>query len=232
MAYSGRCFMSSVLAGRDANRGDCAQSCRWDYRVEHFRLEEGKRPGEYIPVEADGRFTTILSSRDLNLFDHLQELADAGVDAVKIEGRMKSAYYVAAVTRSYRAALNGTADLNEHRQELFRISHRQYTTGFLLGDQGVHQPNSSESPQEYRLMGIVGERDRHGWQVTVKNTIRRGQALEYLPTDPAGPVFIADSDFELYDLQGNPVDHITNARHGIISTVAPLEPGMVIRAVR
>ncbi|MFW5696086.1 MAG: peptidase U32 family protein, partial [Alkalispirochaeta sp.] len=106
MAYSGRCVMSDVMAGRSANRGDCAQSCRWKYSVEHYRLEEEQRPGEYIPVETDGRFTTILSSRDLMLFDHVAELMSAGVDAAKIEGRMKSSLYTAAVTRSYRAAID------------------------------------------------------------------------------------------------------------------------------
>ncbi|HBC91532.1 MAG TPA: peptidase U32, partial [Pelotomaculum sp.] len=101
IAYSGRCLLSNYLTGRDANRGDCAQSCRWQYAL----LEE-KRPGEFIPVEEDTRGTYILSSRDLCLIEHIPELIEAGVKSFKIEGRMKSANYVAGVVKAYRAALD------------------------------------------------------------------------------------------------------------------------------
>ena len=289
MAYSGRCLLSNALAGRDANRGDCAQSCRWRYRI-----EEEKRPGEYIEVETDGRYSTFLSARDLNLFDHIPALVEAGVDAVKIEGRMKSSYYVAAVTRSYRAAIDAavanaasndamsagrrsihatsgdrtsvgvqaihatSADTTPdapalpaaHREELFRISHREYTTGFLMGDRSVHLPSRGDTPNAYRLMGIIetspsadaGTSPRGSvpagflpagfLPVTVKNTIRRDMSIEYLPPDPAQPPAIADDAFELRDTRGVPVDRITNAYHGFIRPSVPVKPGTIIRARR
>jgi putative protease len=242
MAYSGRCFMSNYLTGRGANQGDCAQSCRWNYHVEHFRLEEEKRPGEWIPVEADGRFLSVLSSRDLNLFDHIPALIEAGVDSVKIEGRMKSAYYVAAVTRSYRAAIDAAPAQPDgaHRAELFRIAHREYTTGFLMGDRAVHDPASSPTLPEYRLMAIVGERvpavGPDVWRVHVKNTVTRDMDLEFLPPDPQAPAFISSvvssGAVELLSESGDPVDRITNATHGLIRTDVAVSPGMIVRAVR
>lgn len=257
MAYSGRCFLSDFLTGRSANRGDCAQSCRWKYSVEHYRLEEEQRPGEYIPVESDGRFISILSSRDLMLFDHMEALIDAGVDAAKIEGRMKSSLYAAAVTRSYRAAIDAVhaarggaglarvsaaardaqpINLAAHRQELFRISHREYTTGFLLGDETVHNPALDSEGPDYRLMGILGNSAAGGWTVTVKNTIHRGQEIQYLPASTEGPTQIHDREFDLRDSDGSPVDRITNAGHGIIvpspDAREHLTAGTVIRAPR
>ena len=130
MAYSGRCFLSAFLAGRSANSGDCAHSCRWDYRLreQRFALEESERPGQYYPVfEEDGQ-TTILSSKDLCMIDHLAQIKAAGVDSVKIEGRMKSLYYTATVTRAYRKALDslegqeGSLDWKAYRDELFHVS--------------------------------------------------------------------------------------------------------------
>jgi len=236
MAYSGRCFMSNALTGRDANRGDCAQPCRWNYGVEHFRIEEERRPGSWIPVEADSRFMTILSAGDLNLFDHVQEMAAAGVDALKIEGRMKSPYYVATVTRSYRAALEQSPFRQAYRDELFRIAHREYTTGFLMGDEGVHQANTVDLPQEYRLMGIVGapvSTDAgDGAFVSVKNTIHRGMTLEYLPPDSGGTPFLRDDAFSLRNIAGENVASITNASGGILIPSCPLEEGTIIRGLR
>ncbi|MCQ2398846.1 MAG: U32 family peptidase [Sphaerochaetaceae bacterium] len=103
MAYSGRCFLSAFMSGRSANQGDCAHSCRWNYRL---ALEEESRPGIYYPVSEEDGFTTVMSSKDLCMIDHLRELGEAGVDSLEIEGRMKSTYYVATVTRAYRKALD------------------------------------------------------------------------------------------------------------------------------
>jgi putative protease len=228
MAYSGRCFMSNVLAGRDANRGDCAQSCRWNYH-----LVEEKRPGEYITLDIDERGMAVLSARDLMLFDHLAALREAGVDALKIEGRMKSALYTATVTRSYRAALDVEGvDLNAHRAELLRISHREYTAGFLMGDRRVHRPSVGDRPKQYRLMGIVGEEYNGRWNITVKNTIARGRPLEFLPPDPRRPVSLRDDSYALFNTDGEPVERITNASDGSLACDLALTPGMVIRAVR
>jgi len=127
MAYSGRCIMSSFLTGRSGNRGGCAQPCRWNYRV-----EEEKRPGEFFSVtEEEGR-TAIFSSMDLNCLSILEQLEKAGVSSFKIEGRMKTPYYVATVTNAYRAALDGSAPEAALLAELDCVSHRPYSTGFYL----------------------------------------------------------------------------------------------------
>jgi U32 family peptidase len=259
MAYSGRCFLSDFMADRSANRGDCAQSCRWNYRVERYRLEEEKRQGEYLTAETDGRFTAILSSRDLNLYAHLREIAAAGVDAVKIEGRMKSSLYVATVTRAYRAALDGVGDRDAHRRELDTVSHREYTTGFLIDDGTVNTPATTAAGGTYRMMGILesaavesrpsGTDPAVGhptstpptsvppgaWRVVVKNTIHLGLPLEYLPPDPEAPPAIADAEFDLYDASGEATDRITNAGHGYLrpspSAARHLVPGTVVRAL-
>lgn len=167
MAYSGRCLLSSHLTGRSGNQGDCAHTCRWNYRLmgserldsilqedslgsEAFALEEGERPGTYYPISEQDGFTTILSSKDLCMIDHLAELQQAGVDSLKIEGRMKSLYYVAIVTRAYRKALDalegtpGSDNWREFREELFNISHREYSTGFFFGH-GPVDPEMADS---------------------------------------------------------------------------------------
>ena len=141
VSFSGRCLLSNYLAGRDANRGQCAQPCRWKYH-----LVEEKRPGEYFEITEDGG-TYILNSRDMNMIEHLPELIDAGVTSFKIEGRMKSAYYAAVVTNAYRHAID---DALAGRpldplwiEETEKVSHRPYTTGFYYGYPGQHYAEAS-----------------------------------------------------------------------------------------
>ncbi len=158
MAYSGRCLLSSHLAGRSANQGDCSHTCRWNYRLSTtdtieevlksgaLALEEEQRSGVYYPISEQDGYTTILSSKDLCMIDHLSELIDAGVDSLKIEGRMKSSYYVAVVTRAYRKALDslktgGDESWRAYREDLFNISHREYSTGFFFGHGPVDPPS-------------------------------------------------------------------------------------------
>lgn len=138
ISYSGRCLLSSYMTGRDANRGDCAQSCRWKYA-----LAEEKRPGEYFPIEEDSRGSYILGSRDLCLIEHIPALVGAGVSSFKIEGRMKSVNYVAGVVKAYREALDAYhRDPENYRfnpswlAEIEKVSHRDYSTGFLFGKPG------------------------------------------------------------------------------------------------
>lgn len=128
MAISGRCLISDFLTGRSANQGNCVQPCRWSYR-----LEEETRPGEFFPVEEDDRGTYLMNSKDLNMLAHLDELIAAGVDSIKIEGRVKKAFYVATVVNAYRHVLDGE-DPARWASELDRISHRPYSTGFFFGD--------------------------------------------------------------------------------------------------
>ena len=141
VSFSGRCLLSNYLTGRDANRGQCAQPCRWKYH-----LVEEKRPGEYFEITEDGG-TYILNSRDMNMIEHLPELIDAGVTSFKIEGRMKSAYYAAVVTNAYRHAID---DALAGRpldplwiEETEKVSHRPYTTGFYYGYPGQHYAEAS-----------------------------------------------------------------------------------------
>ncbi len=158
VAYSGRCLLSAALVDRSANSGLCAQSCRWQYS-----LMEETRPGQYLPVEEDSRGSYILNSRDLCLIDYLPQLVGAGVDSFKIEGRMKGRYYVAAVTRVYRAALDcyladpaGYRCDPAWRQELEKVSHRPYGNGFLSEAQDA-QVHSSDSTyrRSYDFVGVV-----------------------------------------------------------------------------
>ncbi len=165
VAWSGRCLLSAALTGRSANKGACAHPCRWGYA-----LMEETRPGEYFPIEEDGRGTYILNSRDLCLIEHLPELIRAGATSLKVEGRMKSLYYVAAVTRVYRAAIDrylenprGWRCDPEWLEELDKVSHRPYDTGFLFAgaDARVH-PGDSKYRRTCDFLGVVLESHPEG----------------------------------------------------------------------
>lgn len=246
MAHSGRCFLSDFMTGRQANHGDCAQSCRWRYRVVSAELEEHQRPGEHIRLEQEDGYSALFSSRDLNLFDHIPALLETGIDAVKLEGRMKSALYTALVTRSYRAAIDaalqrGTSgqpddvgiDLAAHRRELHQLPHRPYTSGFIMQDPEVATPAGDSSARTRRLMAVVGARREHGWELTVKNTLHAGAAVELLPADPDGPTSVELAP-ELLDYDGRPVQRLVAATGGLMRVPAELDPllqpGLVLRA--
>ncbi|APG27841.1 peptidase U32 [Syntrophotalea acetylenivorans] len=184
VAYSGRCLLSAALVDRSANSGLCAQSCRWKYA-----LVEETRPGEYMPVEEDSRGSYILNSKDLCLIDYLPQLVDAGVDSLKIEGRMKGCYYVAAVTRVYRAALDCyLADPASYRcdpswrQELEKVSHRPYGSGFLTeaGNAQVHSGDSIYR-RSHDFVGVVRSVSEDGRGVVEgRNRFFPGEELELI----------------------------------------------------
>ncbi|MFA7565567.1 MAG: U32 family peptidase [Alkalispirochaeta sp.] len=219
MSYSGRCFLSSEMTGRSANRGDCAHSCRWRYA-----LNEEKRPGEYYPIEEDGRFSTILSSRDLMLYDHIEKLRDAGVTAAKIEGRMKSSLYTAIATAAYRRTLDGGHD-DTWRNLLFDLPHRSYTTGFLLGDETVHRPAKDTPSAHIRLMGILGPPDPDGPSLDARNTIYIGDALTaLLPDGTVQTVTVT----ELYDQDGSSTERAIQG----VPAAARFEPPLPAPAVQ
>ena len=160
LAYSGRCLLSAWMAGRSGNSGDCAHSCRWNYRLGELALEEEKRRGEFYPIAEEGGYTTILSSRDLNMANHIQDLVDIGIDSAKIEGRMKSVYYTAVVTRAYRKAVDAALgqavpDLESYIGELEKVSHRTYSTGFYYGREEIEQPAASTYRRTYLFLGTV-----------------------------------------------------------------------------
>ncbi|KKN05938.1 hypothetical protein LCGC14_1082310 [marine sediment metagenome] len=187
LSYSGRCWLSHYLTERDANRGDCSQSCRWNYA-----LVEEKRPDEAMAIFEDGAGTYILSSKDLCLAEKVDELIKAGVSSLKIEGRMKSIHYVATVTKTYREIINKALKEKDDfvfdknwLDELNKISHRQYTKGFIDGpgnDLQVKGPVSYFKTADF--VGLVAEKNGKGCKVKIKNRIEVGDELEVLT--PAG----------------------------------------------
>lgn len=185
ISYSGRCYLSSYMADRAANLGDCTQPCRWKYSI----VEE-KRPDELFDVFEDGRLTSVMSSRDLCMIQHIPELISAGVDAWKIEGRMKSQYYVATVTRVYREAIDAffKNDVYVYQDrwldELRKISHRGYCTGFFFGSPGANGQSVSSGDgyiRTYKILGLF-ERLKDGKcaEVLVKNKIEVGSDVEIM----------------------------------------------------
>lgn len=204
MAYSGRCLLSNVLTGRDANRGECAQSCRWRYAV----VEE-KRPGEYMPIEEDEGGTHIFNSRDLRLLEYIPDLVEIGVDSLKIEGRMKSSFYVATVVRAYRQALDlYVADPSNYQlpaellAELDKVSHRPYYAGFFKpSDAGIHRPTGSYL-RDYDVVGLVRNYDESTGEaiVDVRNRLQVGELVEVL--QPRGSVLTLKIDQMLNEDDG------------------------------
>lgn len=182
VSYSGRCLLSNYMTGRDSNRGACAQPCRYQYT-----LMEEKRPGEYFPVFEDEKGTYILNSRDMCTIDHLQELTDAGIDCIKIEGRAKSAYYAAIVTGAYRHVIDDLAEGKPvdtvWRDEVDKVSHRIYSTGFYFGHPGQYTENSRYI-REYQVAAIVENCDKNGLALcSLRNKFAAGDALEAVGPD-------------------------------------------------
>ena len=162
ISYSGRCLLSNYFTGRDANHGACTHPCRWKYA-----LMEETRPGEYLPVYENDRGTYIFNSKDLNMIEHIPELIEAGIDSFKIEGRMKTALYVATVARTYRRAIDDyleseekyRANMDWYRAEIAKCTYRKFTTGFYFGkaDENTQIYDESTYVNEYIYLGIVAE---------------------------------------------------------------------------
>ena len=182
VSWSGRCVLSNYMTGRDATRGACAQPCRYRYA-----LMEEKRPGEYFPVYEDEKGAYILNSRDMCMIDHLDDLMDAGIDCIKIEGRAKSAYYAAIVTGAYRHVLDAVAEGREidpvWRDEVEKVSHRRYSTGFFYGEPGQYAENARYI-RERQVCAIVTGRTADGYAVlSLRNKFSAGDELELVGPD-------------------------------------------------
>ena len=202
VSYSGRCLLSNYMTGRDSNRGECAQPCRYQYA-----LMEEKRPGEYFPVFEDEKGTYILNSRDMCTIDHLKDLIDAGIDCIKIEGRAKSAYYAAIVTGAYRHAIDdvyaGRPIDPVWRDEVDHISHRVYSTGFYYGHPGQYVENSRYI-REWQIVAKVESCDENGRALcSLNNKFQLGDALEVVGPDTR-PFSVTATG--MTDLEGNPID--------------------------
>lgn len=200
VSFSGRCLLSNYLTGRDANRGACAQPCRWKYH-----LVEEKRPGEYFEISED-KGTHIMNSRDMCMIEHIPELIDAGVTSFKIEGRMKSAYYAAAVTNAYRHAidyaLKGEALPQVWIDELNKVSHRPYCTGFYYGDPGQHFAEASYFSDAYVCAVVEGCTYDGFAELTQRNRFCVGDTVELL-TNEGEPISFAVT--ELWDENGEAI---------------------------
>ena len=186
ISYSGRCLLSSYFTGRDANQGACTHPCRWKYAV----MEES-RPGEYLPVEENERGTYIFNSKDLCMIDHIPELFDAGIDSFKIEGRMKTALYVAVVARTYRQAIDDymkdpklyQSRIPYYQEEISKCTYRQFTTGFFFGkpnhDTQIYDSNTYV--KEYTYLGLIDGQNAHGYYgLEQKNKFSVGETIEVM----------------------------------------------------
>ncbi|AWI03907.1 peptidase U32 family protein [Clostridium drakei] len=174
MSYSGRCVISNYMTGRDSNRGQCAQPCRYKY----YLMEE-KRPNEYFPILEDERGTYILNSKDLCMIEYIPELAQAGINSFKIEGRMKSPYYVASIVKAYRQAIDAYFEnpkeykfQKKWMDDLTKASHRVYYTGFYFGDANKQAQESSNYIREYDIVGIVRDYDKSTGVATIEQRNR------------------------------------------------------------
>ena len=238
LAYSGRCFLSRWMIDRSANDGSCAHSCRWDFRPlegpanTEMVLEEEQRPGEYYPIyEGDG-FTSILSSKDICMIDHIQDLKNAGVDSLKIEGRMKSIYYTAIVTRAYRKMIDSmqgieVPDLKGFKDEISKVSHRKFSTGFYYGREEIEEFAEKPEAAQYKFLGSIGKSAENGlYELDVKNQIFAGEELEYIGPDL---LFIADRDFILYDPEGNELPKADHGKPCFIKPGAAVKEGYILR---
>ena len=189
ISYSGRCLLSNYFTGRDANHGACTHPCRWKYAV----VEE-KRPGEYLPVYENERGTYIFNSKDLCMIDHIPEILDSGIDSLKIEGRMKTALYVATVARTYRKAIDDCLESEElyeknrpwYQEQISNCTYRQFTTGFFYGkpDENTQIYDSNTYLKEYTYLGIVGDVTEDGYcQIEQRNKFSVGETIEIMKPD-------------------------------------------------
>jgi len=227
MSFSGRCALSKYLTGRDANRGDCAQACRWRYQ-----LMEEKRPGQYFPVEGSERGTQIFAAGDMNMLPHLDRLVASGLSSLKIEGRMKNEYYIATVVGAYRRGLNAIRDgkwtdalRQELTDELNKVSHRAYDTGFYFG--APERPGGNEgNTQTMELTARVLSYESGRAKIHLKNKVILGDHLELMT--PSGV-----HSFELTDLQNEAGETLTQC--GVPNSIlymgvpAPCEEGDLLR---
>lgn len=206
ISYSGRCLLSNFMTGRDANRGACAHPCRYKYR-----LEEEKRPGEYWPVEEDGRGTYIFNSNDLCMLEHIGDLAKAGVTSLKIEGRMKSIFYIAHVIGAYRRAIDayeaGEPFDPAWMDEMMKASHRNFTTGFYYHTPGAEDQNYSSSAysRDYAFVGLIRSYDPQTGLAVVeqRNKMVLGDEIEVFGPGHMG---FTQKITEMYDEEGEAIE--------------------------
>ena len=227
ISYSGRCLLSNYMCGRDSNKGACVQACRWEYTI-----HEKSRDNEEYPIYEDNRGTYILNSKDLNMLQHIKDLEDAGVTSLKIEGRMKSVYYVATVVNAYRRAIDslGTgASTDQLMAELNKTSHRKYTTGFYYGSNDKECLESSSPVQTHEFMAIViGKNENGKVLIEQRNRFKVGDTLEVLsPTDTFNKTILVTP---MTDEKGQEVVDALGVQQKLyLTTDLQLQPGDILR---
>ena len=233
ISYSGRCLLSNYLTGRDANQGACTHPCRWKYGV-----AEETRPGEYMPVFENERGTFLFNSKDLCMIEHVPELMEAGIDSFKIEGRMKTALYVAAVTRTYRKAINDyqkdpglyQKNLEWYKEEIGKCTCREFSTGFYFGkptkDQQIYQ--NSTYIKNYTYLGTVDEVDEKGrGKITQKNKFSLGETIEVMKPDGRNLMVSVKG---IQDEEGTPMESAPHASQVLwVDLEAELAPYDILR---
>ena len=230
ISYSGRCLMSNYLANRDGNRGECVQACRWQWEVREVSRKD------YMPVMEDDRGTYIFNSKDMNMLAHLPKFIDAGVVSFKIEGRMKSSFYVATVVAAYRRALDAidkgqfTAELiQELNAELNKASHRDYTTGFYLDEEESRQfYESSKAVEEYKFIAVIRDMGAKKALIEQRNKFTVGETLEILSANEySGKTFVVEY---AKDDKGSDVTVCNKVKQLLtINCPYPLQPGDILR---
>ncbi len=230
VSFSGRCLLSNYMVGRDANRGECAQPCRWGYH-----LMEEKRPGEYYPVYEDETGTYIMNAKDLSMIEHVDKLAQAGVYSLKLEGRGKSAYYVAVVTNAYRHAVDLYMKDPQHYkapewlvEETRKISHREYSTGFFFGrPQNGQFYGGSGYVRQWDIAAVVEGYADGRLLCTQRNRFFKGDALEALIPGERCISLTADA---LFDGEGNPIESTPHPMMPFqLAFERPLPVGTILR---
>jgi putative protease len=222
ISYAGKCYMSSFLNNRSGNRGECTNTCRWNYA-----LMEESRPGAYLPVYENDRGTYVMSSQDLCMIEHLDKLADAGIDSFKIEGRMKGINYAAGVVKTYREAvdsLNKSPYIIKKRwmQELSMSSNRGFTTGMFFGkhlDDGYNHDDEKAYRMSHELVGVVQSVHNGKAVIALRNTIKIGDSIEFLTSGLENKSF---SVKELCNIKGAPVGSGRNEE----TILMPVHPGV------
>lgn len=232
VSFSGRCLISSYMTGRDANRGDCAQPCRWKYH-----LYEQNREGQYFPIEENENGTYLYNSRDLCMIEHIPELVKAGVYSLKIEGRAKSAYYVSVTTNAYRHAIDDYYAEGENytlkpwiRDELDKVSHREYNTGFFFGGEPGQVTSNGGYIRNYEVVAVCEDYADGKASLTQRNKFYAGDELDVLP--PSGIPFYAKAE-KLFDEWDNEIESAPHAMQKLtMITNIEIPKGSVLRKKR
>ena len=218
ISYSGRCLLSSYFTGRDANQGACTHPCRWKYAI----MEE-TRPGEYLPVYENERGTYIFNSKDLCMIEHIPELVEAGIDSFKIEGRMKTALYVAVVTRTYRQAIDDylkdealyRSRMDYYKEEIAKCTYRQFTTGFFFGkpDHDTQIYDNNTYIKAYTYLGLIGGRREDGFYgLEQRNKFSVGEKIEVMKPDGRDVEVTVRS---MTDEEGQPMENCPHPKQKI-----------------